>query len=676
MLCAQRRSISPVFSFTLLVMLAACSAATPPQASAIAPNATTGAGQQPVLGARAKPVITRNGLHFRDLNGDGALNPYEDWRMSPKERADDLVGRMSLAEKAGTMMHSTLPGENGELGRSEGGYDMAALAPLIRDKHVTSFITRLSLPPARMADASNAVQETAEGTRLGIPVTISTDPRHHFQNVLGAGEHTAGFSQWPEQLGFAALRDPRAVRRFADIARREYRAVGIHMALSPQIDLATEPRWPRATGTFGSDAGLASALGGAYVAGFQGGEGGLQADGVMTVAKHWVGYGASVDGFDGHNYYGRFAQFGDGKLQAHIDAFDGALAAQTGGIMPTYPILKDAVIDGAPVEQVGAGYSPQLLGELLREKLGFEGVILSDWAITRDCSEACRAPSADNPQRAQDIATPWGVEDLTVAERYVKGVKAGLDQFGGVDDIEPLVHAVETGALSQARIDQSVRRILIPKFQMGLFENPYVDPDEAQAVVGAAQFTQEAAAAQRASQVLLENRDGFLPVTEARRRVYLFGVDPQAARDAGLRVVDDPAEADFAIIRAEAPSEMLHPFHFFGSRQKEGRLDFRDGDPAYEALKETSAHAPTVFAIFLDRPAILTNVRDKADAILANFGASDAAVLDVVLGEAKARGKLPFELPASMEAVAAQDPAVADDSASPLYPYGAGIMLP
>ena len=624
--------------------------------------------QQPELEARHKPILAVESLEFRDLDGDGQLAPYEDWRLQAEERAADLTERMNVAEKVGTLMHSTLPLPGGRFNDAV-QYDLPALGQLVSQRHVTSFITRLSIAPAELARQNNAAQAVAEASRLGIPLTISTDPRSHFQYVLGASENATGTTQWPELLGFAALGDAELVHRFGDIARKEYRAVGIHMALSPQLDLASEPRWPRVTGTFGSDTALVSELGGAYVAGFQGGADGLQPHGVMTVAKHWVGYGAQPDGYDAHNYYGRFARPA-GALPMHIAAFRGALEAKAAGIMPAYPILLDTELDGEPLEQVGPGFSRQLLQGLLRETHGFEGIVLSDWAITNDCTPGCRAPTDAAPQMPQDIATPWGVEHLSVAERYVRGLEAGLDQFGGTHDVAPLIEAVEGGAISAERLDQSVRRVLAAKFRLGLFENPYVDPDKAAANVGRAEDAALAEKTQREAQVMLGNGDGLLPLADGMRRVWLFGMDPAAAEAAGLAVVDDPSEADFAIIRAEAPSEMLHPNHFFGGMQKEGRLDFRDGDPAYEALKHASVQVPTVFAIFLDRPAILTNVRDKASAIIGNFGASDAAVLDVVLGRAEARGGLPFELPRSMAAVIAQDPALPDDSDDPLYPRG------
>jgi beta-glucosidase len=628
---------------------------------------------QPLIVTRERPILTIEGLNFRDSNADGVLGAYEDWRLSPEQRVIDLLARMDDAEKVGTLLHGTLPGVNGVLGRGN-GYDLDALTDLVDGRKITSFITRLSVPPAEMAEESNRAQQVAERGRLGIPLTISTDPRNHFQFVLGAAEVASGATQWPETTGFAALGDTALVRRFAVIVRREYRAVGIHMALSPQLDLMTEPRWARGSNTFGSDAAVTSALGAAYVEGFQGGAAGVQRDGVLTVIKHWAGYGAQPDGFDGHNYYGRFARPG-ASFPLHAEAFRGAIDARAAGVMPAYPIIQDVAVNSVPVEQVGAGFSRVLIEDLLRADFGFEGFVLSDWGITRDCNERCSAPTADAPQRPQDIATSWGVADLSVAERYVLGINAGIDQFGGTEDVVPLLEGLQAGTLSRDRVDLAVARVLLPKFQLGLFENPYVDPQLANAVAADPAAHAMAARTQREAQVLLQNSGNALPVRSGSK-VWVFGMDPAAVRAAGLEVADSLATADLAVIRAEAPSEMLHPNHFFGSRYDEGRLDFRPGDPAFDALQDAdAAGVPVVLAIFLDRPAVLTNVQDKAEVILANFGASDAAILDVIAGRSVARGRLPFELPSSMAAVEAQDPGKPDDSADPLYPRGAGLIV-
>jgi beta-glucosidase len=624
------------------------------------------------------PIIERDGLRFKDLNRSGALDPYEDWRLTPEARARDLVGRMTLEEKAGTMMHGTARGAGSMAMAGVGtSYDTAANRALIDGTKVTSMITRLGGMPAALAAQNNILQEIAERTRLGIPVTISTDPRHHFQYVLGASVSEGQFSQWPETLGFAALGDTTVMRRFGDIARQEYRAVGIHMALSPQADLATEPRWSRINGTFGEDANLAGRMVGAYVAGFQHGTRGVDSVGVQTVVKHWVGYGAARDGLDSHNYYGRFASFPGGNFAYHVRPFLPAFAANVAGVMPTYSILEGATWEGKPIEPVGAGFNRQLLTDLLRKRYGFRGIVLTDWAITNDCNDRCRggAPRGERPSFA-DLGMPWGVEDESMRARFVQAVKAGVDQFGGTERADMLIDAVRGGELTEARLDSSVQRVLAGKFALGLFENPYVEPSDAAHRVGADAFRTEALDAQRRALVLLENQGGILPLRSktntAALRVYLRGISSEAAARQGWTVVTDPKQADVAIVRLTAPFETLHPQFVFGAMQHEGSLAFRDGEPEYDAFKQVSSVVPTVVTVYLDRPAILTPLKERARAVLANFGVSDAALLDVLAGRAKPEGKLPFELPSSMDAVIAQKSDVPHDSARPLYPLGFG----
>ena len=632
------------------------------------------------------PVLQKDGLQFRDLNKNGVLDPYEDRRLTPEQRARDLVARMTLEEKAGTMMHGTVrsTGPNGGVGMGT-AYDTAENRKLIDSVKVTNLITRLTADPATIAAQNNALQRIAENTRLGIPITISTDPRNHFQSVVGATVQTNRFSQWPEPLGFGALDDTALTRRFGDIARQEYRAVGIHMALSPQADLATEPRWGRIQGTFGEDAALAERLVRAYVVGFQHGDKGLDTGSVVTVVKHWVGYGAAKDGFDSHTYYGRFASFtGKGNnLDYHIRPFVGAFAAQVGGVMPTYSILQGATWRGQRIEQVGAGYNRQLLTDLLRGAYGYRGIVVTDWAITWDCNERCvnGAPAGQRPSFA-DLGMPWGVENLTMRGRFVKAVDAGVDEFGGTERAELLVEAVRRGELKEARLDSSVVRILRQKFAQGLFEQPYVDTAAAARIVGSDSFRTAGLDAQRRALVLLENTGGILPLktpggaggagADYALRVYLHGIAPAAVAREGWTVVDDPKQANIAIMRLDAPFERLHPQYVFGQFLHEGSLAFKDGDPDYELFKRVSAAVPTIVTVNLDRPAILTPIRDRARALIANFGVSDEALIDVLTGRAKPEGKLPFELPSSMEAVAAQRPDMPHDSATPLYPLRFG----
>ncbi len=603
------------------------------------------------------------------------LDPYEDRRLTPDRRARDLVARMTLEEKAGVMMHGTArtAGPTGAVGFGS-LYDSAANRALIDSVKVNSMITRLAGDPATLATQNNALQRIAENTRLGIPLTISTDPRHHFQFVVGATTQNNRFSQWPEALGFGAIGDTALVRRFGDIARQEYRAVGIHMALSPQADLATEPRWGRIIGTFGEDAALADRLVRAYVVGFQHGAAGLDTGGVLTVVKHWVGYGAAKEGFDSHSYYGRFAAFSGNSLDYHIRPFLGAFAAKAAGVMPTYSILEGATWGGRPIEAVGAGYNRQLLTDMLRGRYGFRGIVVTDWAVTWDCNERCKngAPAGQRPSFA-DLGMPWGVEELSMRARFVKAVKAGVDQFGGTERADMLVDAVRAGELMEAELDTSVARVLTQKLALGLFENPYVNVDTAKQIVGSAAFQAAALNAQRRALVLLENKNALLPLRANRPlRVYVHGVSPDAAAREGWTVVPDPAHAEVAIMRLNAPFEQLHPQWVFGQFLHEGSLAFKDGDADFEAFKRVSAAVPTIVTVFLDRPAILTPIRNGARAVIANFGVSDAALFDVLTGRARPQGKLPFELPSSIDAVAAQRPDLPHDSAKPLYPVGFG----
>jgi beta-glucosidase len=630
------------------------------------------ATQQPKLESRAAPIIERDGMRFRDLNRDGQVNAYEDWRLVPEARAKDLVTRMTLAEKAGTMMHGSIPGIGNVVGFSNEGYDIPLFRPDISERYVTSFITRLAVGPRRMAEENNKIQEIAEQSRLGIPLTISTDPRHHFQFILGASNMATGYSQWPETLGFGALRDIRLMKRFADVARAEYRATGIHQALSPQADLFTEPRWARGTGTFGSNPLIVRDLVQAYVEGFQGGADGLKPGGVLTVVKHWVAYGATPEGWDGHNYYGRYAKATNQSLAAHVQAFDGAFRVKVAGVMPTYSIVQGVSVGGKPLEPVGAGFNAQLLQQKLRGEKGFKGIILSDWAITNTCNSECMAPTK---QLGFDvIAMPWGVEGLSELERFAKGINAGIDQFGGVTNSAIVVESVNKGLVKEAMVDASAVRALVPKFQMGLFENPYVDPDVAARTVGTVDVNIEAHAAQAASQVLLKNK-GIFPLRQGTK-VWLKDINAETAREHGLIVVAQPEEADVALVRLGTPSERPHPNHFFGSRQNEGRLDFRPGEAGHDLVAQLSSKTKVAVALFADRPTVLGPVNDMASAILVNFGVSDRALLDVATGKAIARGRLPFELPSSMTAVLAQDPAIPDDTRKPLYRAGAGRNTP
>ena len=505
---------------------------------------------QPPIASRAVPILTVDGLRFRDLNRNGKLDPFEDWRLTPEQRTTNLLARLTIEEKAGLMMHDSAPSATSPIGMGT-EYDLHAVSAIIAEKKVATFITRLTTDAANLATQNNLLQQQAEATRFAIPLTISTDPRNNFHSTLGAGNAAVSFSQWPDMTGMGAIGDPAMTRRFGDIARQEYRAVGIQEALSPQADLATEPRWGRIDGTFGEDPLAVKAQVEAYVAGFQAGETGLKRDSVLCVVKHWTGYGAMKGGLDSHNSYSRHAVLSEAAFEQHLISFTGAFAAHVAAVMPTYAILDTPTIDGQPTEAVGAGFNKELLTGLLRGRFGFQGVILTDWLITSSCEGECLtgAPAGKQPGiEPGKFGMSWGVESLTPEQRFAKAIDAGVDQFGGVSDSEFIVKLVREGHVAEARIDESARRILMQKFELGLFEDPYVDPAVAKTTAGSAEFMQAALGAQERSMVLLANKK-TLPLAASMRKVWLIGVNADAARHAGLTPAASPAEADFALVR-------------------------------------------------------------------------------------------------------------------------------
>lgn len=636
--------------------------------------ALAGPAPQPELTYRWGTLLHQDGLTFRDLNRDGKLAPYEDWRLSAAARARDLLSRMTLDEKAGMMMHGSAPAFGDAIGRGA-AYDLAANRTLILEKKVNSLITRLNTAsPTEFARQNNLLQEIAESSRLGIPLTLSADPRHTYVYSPAAEPVSDGFSQWPAPPGIAAIGDEAFTRHYADIIRQEYRALGITQALSPMADLATEPRWSRIEGTFGDDRERVKRMVRGYIAGMQNGTNGLNNQSVGAVVKHWVGYGASDKGFDGHHYYGRFAPFKDSRaLETHIYPFTGAFEAHVAGVMPTYPILKDAVYKGTTVEQVGAGFNRFLLQDVLRGEYGFRGVVISDWLITKDCVGTCVTgyPPGEKPQ--VDIGIPWGVERLTEAERFIKAIDAGVDQFGGVDDSAIIVQAVRQGKITPQRIDQSVLRILQQKFLLGQFETPFVEPERARQVFQRPQVAAQAEQAQYDALVLLKKRQGILPLRPGQK-VYVWGMNKERVRQAGLKVVDSPAQAEVALIRASTPYEQPHGNFFFGAMYHEGALDFRPENAQYQAVVNAARHVPTIVSVYLDRPAILTAIEGQADVLLGNFGVSDTVLLRSLMRERRYTARLPFELPSSMDAVEKQRGDVPHDSPSPLYFSGFGLQ--
>jgi len=581
--------------------------------------------------------------------------PWLDADLPVEQRIDLLLAEMTLEEKAGLFFHTMITmGQDGELAGPDPTFGLPSTREYVIERRLNHFnLLGGAQTAGEIARWHNALQRLAASTRLGIPVTLSTDPRHSFTDNPGAAMMAGPFSQWPDTLGLAATRDPDLVERFGDIARQEYAAVGIRVALHPQVDLATEPRWSRQLQTFGEDAQVAGELGAAYIRGFQRGEA-FGPGAVSTMVKHFPGGGPQQDGEDPHFEYGREQVYPGGKFELHLKPFEDAFAAGVRQVMPYYgmPI-------GTEYEAVGFGFNKSVLTGLLRERYGFDGVVCTDWGLITD-ADIMGQPF---PARA------WGVEHLSREERMVKILDAGADQFGGEACPELLVALVRDGRISEERVDASARRLLREKFLLGLFEDPYVDEVAADAIVGSPQFRAAGDAAQRAALTVLANRDALLPFAKGLK-LYVEGIAPDIAAAYG-DVVDTPEEADVAVIRLQAPFEQRGSG--FESFFHAGSLDF----PAevIARVNEIAAAVPTVVDVFLDRPAILTPIAETTHALVGNWGASAQALLDVLTGAAVAEGRLPFDLPRSMAAVEASRPDVPFDTENPLFRFGHGLTL-
>ncbi len=595
---------------------------------------------------------------YRDLNKNGKMDVYEDPQQPVENRVADLLGQMTLEEKAGLLfINGAAVNEDGSLDPKPGAMGFGApVRALLIDKKMNSFNIWSAPAPEIMAAWHNRVQELAESTRLGIPVTIASDPRHAFESNRLMSAAAGDFSVWPEPLGLAAIGDTALTRRFADIARQEYMAVGIRLALHPMADLATEPRWPRISGTFGEDAQLAAAMVRAYVKGFQGPE--LGPNSVATMTKHFSGGGPQKEGLDPHFDFQKGQVYPGNNFAYHLIPFEAAIEAGTAQMMPYYGIPT-----GQTSEEVAFAFNRDVITGLLREKYGFDGVVTSDWGILSD------ARMGEYVWKAR----AWGVEHLSPGERMAKALEAGVDQFGGESAPELLVQLVRDGSVPESRLDISARRILRDKFRLGLFDNPYLDVANTSSVVGSPAFRQAGEDAQRRSIVLLKNEPGAqgmtLPLQEKRLKIYVRNLDPDVASRYG-EVVESPEQADVAILRLQTPFQPRGDF-FFARAMHHGDLDFKG--EALDSILTLLNTVPTIVDIYLDRPAVIPEIAAGSKALVADFGAGDAAVLDVIFGKAAPEGKLPFELPSSMEAVRNQKEDVPHDTVDPLFPFGFGL---
>lgn len=552
----------------------------------------------PLLGyspASGVTILDVDGLKFKDLNRNGELDPYEDWRLPVDDRAKDLASQMTIEQIAGLMLyspHQTLPATPLGTVLTEGTYDgknfdeSSAQAwnltdqqkIFLRDNNLRHILITSVDSPVSAARWNNEMQAFTEAIGLGIPCNTSSDPRHA---ATGTSEFNSGsggaLSLWPDGLGLAATFDPAVIKQFGEIAAREYRAMGITTALSPQIDLGTEPRWFRIFMTFGESPKLTTDMARAYVDGFQTSEGEAEIkDGwgyhsVNAMSKHWPGGGTVEAGRDAHWAMGKYAVYPGNNFDNHLKPFiEGAFrldgkTGMTSAIMPYYTISYNQAKDGT---NYANNFSKYIITDLLREKYGYDGVVCTDWLVT-----------ADEGKRPGDFAgKPWGVEDKSEVERHFIALMAGVDQFGGNSEAAPLLEAYRMGVnelgetFIRKRMEQSAVRLLRNIFRVGLFENSYLDPQESERIVGNPEFMQVGYEAQLKSIVMLKNKNHALPI-EGRKTVYVpknyvpslkdwyhnwseakleYAINLELVKKY-YHVTENPAEADFAIVFADSP---------------------------------------------------------------------------------------------------------------------------
>jgi beta-glucosidase len=660
-------------------------------------------------------MIDQDGYAFKDLNQNGALDAYEDWRLSVNERADDLASRMSIEQIAGLMLYN--PGASvPEIGQkyngkkyTKGDTDPSALSDFVKwsvkDLKLRHFLIRNIASPSIAAKWNNNVQALAEEHDLGIPLNNSSDPRHTSYGKKKLAEFVIGaskdISKWPRAIGLAASFDPELVKAYGSVVSSEYRAMGIPTALHPQVDLATEPRWYRFPFTYGEDPKLATDMSRAYIDGLQttrGAQGGWGDHSVNAMVKHWPGGGSGEAGRDAHFGYGAFGVFPGNNLNDHLKPFvDGAFKLNGGtgkatAVMPYYTVSFGQ--DTEYGENVGNGFSKYLLKDMLRGEYGYDEVICSDWGILWDHNKK-------DISRMQGKS--WGVEKLTPTERALKAIMAGVDQIGGSNDPKPVIGAFEMGVkeygkeFMRKRFEQSAARLLRNIYRVGLFENPYLDPVTSSQLVGSSEFMTKGLEAQKRSVIMLKNNNNALPVSK-KTKVYLpnrWGVNRDAYAECFDLVPADQAEV--AIVDIDSPSpyggnngydvedrkkggngympislqyapyaahharekSMAHGIDIDGVKNrsykgKSTQVVNADHAQMVRATKAAMKGKPVVVVLNVHLPMVFSEVEPFADAILVHFNIESNPLLDVISGGFEPSGLLPYQMPANMRTVEEQ----------------------
>ena len=625
------------------------------------------------LASRLKKIIEVDGLQFRDLDGDGQLTPFEDWRLSPAERAADLVSRMSPDEKLGLMVISSRPmgisqrnkdftSHDGVLDEqhlpirldphTSAGIPFEGTTEMIRGMHMRHFIMREEPTGARIATWLNAMNEVAEDTRWGIPVIVAANSKNEAGAfTMGGTPEDQPFATWPGTLGLAATGSVEVIESFAAHSRREWVASGLRKGYMYMADVFTDPRWFRGQGTFGEDPAFVAQAMDAVVRGFQG-EDGLEADGVALTVKHFPGGGARENGTDPHYAEGSFNIYPTpGSLEEyHLPPFQAAIDAGTSSIMPYYAIPseeKSSTPQGrvTDFEQVGFAFNREIL-DLLRA-MGHRGYINSDSGILSKMA--------------------WGVEELTPAERAGRTVMAGTDMFADTNDVASVREAYVTGQFTTQRLDEAAALLLEELFTLGLFENPYADPEEADRVVANAEAQAAAADAHRRSVVLAKNHERTLPLSAealAGRTVYVElmerGITVQALDALRDRLEQAHPEITFTTDHRGADVAIVLMKPFVGSYfEFVGITDLSIGEHAHIDTAKLARIREDVGTMVVGLnamyPWLLDTVEPLADALLVGFESDYATMVDAALGGFSPTGRLPITFPIDAAAVAVDE---------------------
>ena len=608
------------------------------------------------LSNKTPKIIIKEGNKYRDLNRNGKIDIYEDKNFSAERRVIDLLSKMSIEEKVGQMFHPPISLKGGAISEiinlATGKGD--STESLILNKHISHFNLYGSPSPLELAKKLNYFQRIAEKSRLAIPLTISSDPIHEVPRGGGVAAFSLkGFSKWPSQLGFASTRDSQIIKEFAEIAGQEYLAVGIRTALHPMSDLATEPRWARNFGTFGSNADLSSEFTKAYMDGFQGKS--IDKKSILTMVKHFPGGGPQEDGLDPHLYSGRNQIYPGNNFSYHLKPFEEAINNGLKVIMPYYGIPIDQTS-----ENVAMAYNKDILTDLLREKLGFQGVICTDWGIIS--------------------GRHWGVDDLSLKERYKKSIDAGVDQYGGESSPKYILELIKDNEITEERINFSVKKILMNKFELGLFDDPFVNEQSVINKVGIQSYIDKGILAQKKSVVLLKNDEddnqNVLPLSK-NIKVFSDGFDTSILKNY-CEITDNPKESDFILLQLRTvfngnqPSGIDRPIDNFLSKM------FPNNDLNYDneilaKIKKYSSTSKLITIVDLNRPAILSEIEKLSHGLIGVFGVFDEVVLEIIFGDFNPMGKLPFDIPSSMKEVNEQLSDVPDDTRNPIFRYGHGL---